>query len=325
MSTTFDPLAAGPGSAERALPDRVFYAPGVLLDAPDLAAEQLYHRGRLARSLAYLHGAGTVSGLRVLFRPALAPGDRDPADPLNPDDPADPGRLYPNGREARILVQPGLAIDRLGRQIEVSGAACLRLQPWLDEQPAEQIAQATHPQADVADTLISQADSPEAITVSGANSGIIADVFIRFTVCEAGGRTPAFATGPFDATNANVTARLRDSYELTLVLRPEATADLPTELPRSPWAEATNLNELQTAIFSTWKETTADWDEQNRPDPRAEHAAGQETTAVFLARLLITPEDEDSGTPLSVQLDNYSRSFVYPNPAIARWIALVTS
>lgn len=324
MTTTFDPLSAGPGSAERALPDRVFYAPGVLLDAPDLAAEQLYHRGRLARSLAYLQGAGTVSGLRVLFQSALEPGDRDPADPLNPDDPADPGRLYPEGRDARILVQPGLALDRLGRQIEVAGAACLRLQPWLDEQPEAQIAQASHPQPDAADTLISQADSPEAITVSAANRGIVADVFIRFTVCEAGGRTPAFAAGPFDATNANVTARLRDSYELTLVLRPEATADLPTELPRNPWAAATTLSELQTAIFDTWAETTADWDEQNRPDPRAEHAAGQDTTAVFLARLLITPADADTGTPLSVQLDNYSRSFVYPNPAIARWIALVT-
>ena len=324
MSTTFDPLSAGPGSADRALPDRVFYAPGVLLDAPDLAAEQLYHRGRLARSLAYLHGSGTVSGLRVLFQSALEPGDRDPTEPINPDDPADPGRLYPEGREARLLVQPGLAIDRLGRQIEVVSAACLRLAPWLEEQPEEQLSQATHPQADAADTLISLADSPEAITVSGANSGIVADVFIRFTVCEAGGRTPAFATGPFDATNANVTARLRDSYELTLVLRPETTADLPTELPRSLWAEATTLSELQTAMFDSWAETTADWDELNRPDPRAEHAAGQDTTAVFLARLLITPEDEDNGTPLSVNLDNYSRSFVYPTPAIARWIALAT-
>ncbi|MEA5463928.1 hypothetical protein [Leptothoe sp. PORK10 BA2] len=321
MSTTFDPLAAGPGSADRALPDRLFYAAGVLLDAPDLAAEQLYHRGRLARSLAYLQGSGTVSGLRVLFQSALAPGDRDPNDLIDPED-TNSGRLYPDGREARILVQPGLAIDRLGRLIEVPGASCLRLQPWLDEQPTAQKEQATHPQGAAADTLISRTGSPNGITVSAANRGIVADVFIRFQVCEAGGRTPAFAAGAFDATNANVPARLRDSYEINLILRPEATNDLPTELPLSPWQTATSLSELQTALFESWEETTADWDEQNRPEPRAEHATGQDTTSVFLARLLIIPGDEDSGRSLAAQVDNYSRSFLYPNGAIARWIAI---
>lgn len=324
MSTRFDPLAVGPGSADRALPDRLFYAPGVLLDAPDLAAEQLYHRGRLARSHAYLQGSGTVSGLRVRFQAALAPGDRDPSDPSNPDDPTDPGRLYPDGREARILVQPGLAIDRLGRLIEVPGAACLRLQPWLEEQSDAAKTQATHPQPGSDETVISRATSPTAITVSATNTGLVADVFIRFRVCEAGGLTPAFAAGAFDATNANVPARLRDGYELSLVLRPEATGDLPTELPRSPWEGAINLGELQTAIFESWEETTADWDAQNRPEPRAEHAAGQDTTAVFLARLLIVPADEAAGRALSAQVDNYSRSFVYPTGAIARWIELVT-
>ncbi|MCC6874636.1 MAG: hypothetical protein IT378_10055, partial [Sandaracinaceae bacterium] len=38
-------------------PERTFYAPGVFLDAEDMKAEQLYHRGRLARVLAYLHGS----------------------------------------------------------------------------------------------------------------------------------------------------------------------------------------------------------------------------------------------------------------------------
>jgi hypothetical protein len=325
MSTTFDPLTAGPGSAERAQPDRLFYAAGVLLDAPDLAAEQLYHRGRLARSLAYLNGSGTVSGLRVQFQSALAPGDRDPTDLIDPTDPAS-GRLYPEGREARILVQPGLAIDRLGRLIEVSSAACLRLQPWLDEQSPAQLEQATHPQGSAADTLITRPGSPNAITVSPANRGIVADIFIRFQICEAGGRTPAFAAGAFDATNANVPARLRDSYELNLILRPEATADLPTELPQSPWQSATTLNELQTAVFESWEETTDDWaiDQtgQNRPEPRAEHAVSQDTTAVLLARLLILPGDADTGRALAAQVDNYSRSFVYPNGAIASWIAI---
>jgi hypothetical protein len=49
-------------AAER--PDRPFYATGVLLDAEDFLDEQTYHRGRLARALAYLHGTGTIAGSR---------------------------------------------------------------------------------------------------------------------------------------------------------------------------------------------------------------------------------------------------------------------
>ena len=317
MSTSFDPLTIGPGSSNRVKPERLFYAPGVLLDAPDLLAEQLYHRGRLARSLAYLHGSGTVSGLKVLFQSAVEPGGTAPDDPENP---AETSQIYPDGREARILVQPGLAIDRLGRQIEVPGPACLRIQPWLQEQTAPQLQQATHPQAGDADTPISLATSPNAITVGPTNRGIVADVFIRFQICEAGGRTPAFGAGNFDSTNANVPARLRDGYELNLVLRPEATEDLAIKLPANPWANATNLVELQQTIFNSWQETTADWDPQNRPEPRAEHTTNQDATAVFLARLLIIPTEIEAAP--TVQVDNYSREFVYPTGAIARRLDL---
>lgn len=317
MSTSFDPLTLGPGASNRVRPERLFYAPGVLLDAPDLVAEQLYHRGRLARSLAYLHGSGTVSGLKVLFQSAVEPGGTAPADPENP---AETSQIYPDGREARILVQPGLAIDRLGRLIEVPGPACLRLQPWLQEQPASTIQQATHPQSGAAETSISLTSSANAITVGPTNRGMVADVFIRFQICEAGGRTPAFGAGNFDSTNANVPARLRDGYELNLVLRPEATEDLALKLPANPWARATTLAELQQAIFDSWQETTADWDPQNRPEPRAEHATGQDATAVLLARLLIVPTELE--TAPTVQVDNYSREFVYPTGAIARRLDL---
>ena len=197
MTTTPDPLAAPPGSDSHAQPDRVFYAAGVLLDAPDFAAEQLYHRGRLARSLAYLHGSGTISGLKVLFQSAVAPGESGLVDP---DDPTSE-QVFPDGREARILVQPGLAVDRLGRLIEVPGAACLRLQPWLEDLRASkteaELNTFVHPQSGEADTTISRGSSAMPISVSGDNRGIVADIFIRFRICEAGGRTPAFASGPF--------------------------------------------------------------------------------------------------------------------------------
>ena len=74
-----DPLYAGPR------PERAAYATGMLLDAQDFIDEQTYHRGRLARALAFLAGGGTLAGLEVTHRPAdadqaeeiqVAPGHR---------------------------------------------------------------------------------------------------------------------------------------------------------------------------------------------------------------------------------------------------------
>ena len=60
-------------------PDRVSYDEGVLLDALDFRAEQSYHRGRLARVLAYLFGTGTAAGLEVgLGEAARSPATRVP-------------------------------------------------------------------------------------------------------------------------------------------------------------------------------------------------------------------------------------------------------
>ena len=98
-----DPLRK-PTAPDRAkLLDRVFYATGAMLDATDFTDEQAYHRGRLARALAYLHGAGTVAGLRVDIEPAP---------------------------EEMVVVQPGMALNRLGRIIEVPRRACIRVDEW---------------------------------------------------------------------------------------------------------------------------------------------------------------------------------------------------
>lgn len=106
-------------------PDRAYYALGTLLGAEDFKDEQLYHRGRLARALAYLFGAGTVAGLRASFA-------RMPVvDPANPND----------GDE--ITVAPGLAIDPFGRLIEVPRRACIRLDRWLRAQDPALLPAAT--------------------------------------------------------------------------------------------------------------------------------------------------------------------------------------
>ena len=80
-------------------PDRVHYETGVLLNAEDFLAEQNYHRGRLARALGYVNGSGTVAGLKILHEAEV------------------PATATEVGRAERILIEPGLAIDRLGRLI----------------------------------------------------------------------------------------------------------------------------------------------------------------------------------------------------------------
>ena len=99
-----DPLYARPR------PQRPFYATGMLLDAADFSAEQTYHRGRLAQALALLSGGGTLAGLAVGHAAENLPTDR-------PEE---------------IRVAPGVAIDRLGRLVEIGRPACLRLQRWWD-------------------------------------------------------------------------------------------------------------------------------------------------------------------------------------------------
>src|SRR5687767_11486865 len=102
MSTRPDPLE------DRDLrPDRLHYATGAMLDREDFQSEQLYHRGRLARALASLHGSGTVAGLRAEVRSL-------------------------GETEELLNVTPGLAVDRLGRLVEVPRPACLRLGRWME-------------------------------------------------------------------------------------------------------------------------------------------------------------------------------------------------
>ena len=289
MSTfrSTDPLAAAPLS-----PDRVYYATGISLDAEDFLAEQLYHRSRLARALFYLHGSGTAAGLRVDWHKPLKPGD---------------DAQFPQGRDEEIVVQPGLAIDRLGRLIELPRAACIRVDRWYQSQIADDLTKGFHLD----------------------RGGVVVDVFVRFVSCERG-KTPAFAAGAFDALDAVAPSRLRDSYELTIVIRQEASADLNQHLPQNPWGDFGTGNRqaaLQTAILNAWHEGSDQWDETGLK-PLAEHAIGQDPTALFLARLVLPAVAALPGqrpirtADAAIVPDNSQRSFVYAAGAIARWLAL---
>jgi hypothetical protein len=291
-----DPLMPKQDDVEGIQPDRLFYATGVLLDAQDFQTEQLYHRSRLAQVLRYLGGSGTVAGLEVIPKRQVAPGQTDPDEAS--------GMVYPEGRDEEIRVQPGLAIDRLGRLIEVTRPHCIRLDPWFIQNRANLLVQ----------------DSPY--------SGIVADVFLRFVVRERG-RTPAVAAGPFDALDAVTPSRLRDGSELHLVARSEPADQLPTKLPTDPWSSIAALPAtdrpaaLHRLMFDAWQGTDARSAGDLKPLP--EHRPNQPTTDLFLARVIL-PATQVNGKVsrtegATVRVENQHRRFIYPIPAIAHLLA----
>jgi hypothetical protein len=306
MSIRQDPIATGPLA-----PERLHFATGILLDAEDFRAEQLYHRGRLARSLAYLHGHGTIAGLRVDWESPLAPGD-------------DPN--FPDGREERLTVQPGLAVDRLGRLIEVPEPACIRLDRWYRSQEASRLSLALHEALTLRDEEVEEGTEAGDADVSVA-AAVVADIFLRFVSCERG-KTPAFAAGPFDALDAVQPSRLRDGYALELLLR-DRPAPPP---PLNPWqavdpaaAPAERAIALRKLVYGAWREATDDWD-AGGPVPLPEHAPGQDTTALFLARVVIPAA---AGTPpirtpgAKVYRQNAVRRFVLPSGLLAHLLGVL--
>lgn len=284
MTTRLDPLQRVPE-----VPDRVAYATGVLLDADAFAAEQLYHRGRLARALTYLHGYGTAAGLQVEWQNAVAPASDGTG-----------------GHDERLMVHPGLAIDRLGRMIEIPTPSCISLNPWFQTQSDSDLIQGLH---------------------GAPYNGVVVDLFVRFVVCEQG-LTPAFLTGPFDALNGVAPSRLRDSYQLELFIRKEATPSLPQSLwpDLSQGADVpTRVANLHAAVLAAWKQDlTGGTNEGLAPLP--EHLLGQDPAFLFLARLIIPATSAGARptrtTGATVTVDNESRAFVYPVGALARWIGV---
>lgn len=298
MSTTTAANEQADTLAVPASPDRPYHATGVLLGADDFRDEQTYHRARLARALAYLAGSGTLVGLRAGIQANAA------------------------GTVHELQVLPGLAIDRLGRLIEVPRAWCLRLEPWWAARTADEL-RAAH----------------------GAQ-GVVVDLFLRFAAV-ARGRTPSFAQGAFDATDATVPNRLRDAFRFDLVLRPDArTAPDTAVLPTSRFQvlqgvanadPADRATALADALLDGWAQANPHAHDLARPDslvlpPLPEHGAGLalvDTAALFLARLRIptlqAPDevapgakpDPDFAALDATRIDNRSRRFAVPADALA--------
>jgi hypothetical protein len=276
-----DPLFAQPGA------QRPAYATGMLLDAQDFTDEQTYHRGRLARALAALGGNGTLAGLMVQHVPQSAT------------------------QAEEIQVQPGLAVDRLGRLVELPRPACLRLVNWyaatLAVDGGDTLATSTY--TDLA-RFVSQRFTDDATALPAR--AVVADVFIRFGAC-AVGLTPSFADGPFDALNAVSTSRLNDAYELLLVAR-TGLADDYSGLPLPPAepvladdtaTQGQRRDALQDAVLAPYAGAAA-------LGPSPEQPPDIDPSAVFVARVFL-PVDAASPparTAADPVIDNYARRFV---------------
>ena len=296
-----DPLYSRP------LPQRPFYATGMLLDAQDFKDEQTYHRGRLAQAIAFLSGGGTLAGLRVLHRPEDAAA----------------------GTPEEIRVEPGVAVDRLGRLVEVPRPGCLRLQRWFEASLAadggDMLRRSRYPNVNrfVSPRIQSEAGTG-GIPALPANA-VVADVFLRFIACEQG-LTPSFASGPFDALDAVATSRLQDAYELLLVAR-EGLDDGFSGLP-DPGPDLAAIADIgarraaaQDAVLDAWTASGRSG-QAGQLAPLPEHPRDLDTTAIFLARVLIpaTADNPPQRDGAAVVVDNWSRRFVPSTALVMRWI-----
>ena len=296
-----DPLYARP------LPQRPFYATGVLLDAQDFLDEQTYHRGRLAQAIAFLSGGGTLAGLRVAHHLENTT----------------------TGTPEEIRVDPGVAVDRLGRLVEVPRPACLRLQRWFDASltadGGDTLRRGTYDNLARFASARIQAEAGTGDIPALPARAIVADVFLRFVACEQG-LTPSFATGPFDALDAVATSRLQDAYELLLIAR-DALDNAFSGLPR-PGPDLAAIADIdarraamQDAVLDAWG-TSGRSSQEGQLAPLPEHPRSIDTTAIFLGRVFIpatadVPPQRD-GT--AVLVDNWPRRLVPSIGLLLRWL-----
>jgi hypothetical protein len=201
--------------------------------------------------------------------------------------------------ELELQVAPGLAIDRYGRMIEIGAPQCIRLARWF----AAQTTQA----------LLAAIQRTPRVKVDVA---VVVDVFLSADACPVG-KTPAFATGPYDALDAVTPARLADTFQLQLAPRDEGPpAAIPA--PQNFWpAPGATHDALLEAVLESWEDAPATADETLAP--LQEHVDGFDPSAVLLARVTIPvtlAADAPAGTRPTlattsrVSADNSLRPFI---------------
>ncbi len=214
--------------------------------------------------------------------------------------------------ELEVAVSPGLAVDRVGRMIEVPRTVCIRIQAWLNGQSVSDLNNAL---------------------ASAGGSALFIDVFATFAGCTRG-VTPCFATqDDYDATDAFSADRLLDSFSMRLILRSDAAP----KLPQDPWLATGALpsGALSASPADTIKQNilaAQTGPGSNPPFAGAgvappEIPPGLDTSSVFLARISIAATAGSVGQPPAydltrITIDNMSRLFLFPAALVARAVGL---
>jgi hypothetical protein len=218
--------------------------------------------------------------------------------------------------QSEIQVTPGLAIDRVGRLIEVPTTVCILLQPWLSGQ-----------------SPMGQNDS-----IVGGNLYI--DVFATYAPCTQG-VTPCFATqDDYSATDAFSANRVLDSFAMQLVLRTDASnyaaaSDIP--VPIDPWAPmgapppsiSGALQSIQNNLLNANSGPAAFLPFTAGGTVPREIPSGVDTSSILLARISIPATPGADGAPPAVNLSGISinngvRLFIYPPSLVARSLGFTT-
>jgi hypothetical protein len=108
-------IFASPATGELSADLRLNYEYGMVLGVDDFRQEQHYFLEKNYLHHRALHGYGTIAGLHV------AAESSDSAEPATSDD-------------VTVKVEPGLAIDQLGRGFQVATDQCARLGIWLHDE-----------------------------------------------------------------------------------------------------------------------------------------------------------------------------------------------
>jgi hypothetical protein len=225
--------------------------------------------------------------------------------------------------QLEIQVTQGLAIDRVGRMIEVPRPVCIRIEPWLANQTISDLNSALH------------------------SGNILVDVFATFVPCTRG-VTPCFATNDdYSATDAFSPDRLLDSFAMQLVLRTDASP----ELPKDPWLSVGPVSSppvssppvssppamlsaftqglKQSILYANSGPATTAPFLPNASEP-AEYPPKFDPSSVFLARISIPattaspPGQRPNYNLAKISIDNLSRLFLFPASLVARTIGLTS-
>ena len=289
---------------------RVSFEPGMLLGIEATRAEQEYHRRHLNRHGYWLHGSGTVVGLRVYSQ-----GD-------------DPGDDTSTAR-VRLHITPGIGVDNLGREITVYEPYCIDLGAWLTTQYQNQ------------DTANDRWGALIRDGYEAATNLLWLKVSMRYRESPSG-LQPVMATDVNAGTDPVMPSRLQDGVLFELVAErpadaapgahpfaahnalPEWNDDLAAKLDpaeRDQIGAATGNAQKQLQLAARLLYALAD-DNAALATREAFTISAGELARTLLARVAIrlTPAQELIVNPRRVAVDNLARPFVFNAAALAQLI-----